>query len=127
VHVGNNDVVFGKSFAADDGWARAVSCDLKNISGQVITQLQMNFSFELGNTKLERVSVPLIYSAPIQPDQTVRVSIVPAKLTWALAIRSKGATAMVLKRAELRMDYATFRDGSLWVQGENLGPRDPVT
>lgn len=125
LQVGGRDVTFGGSFVGDENWANALSCMVKNTSGKVIAELRMHVSFETNKGK--RVAIPLTFLEPIQSDQTATMSAAPVNLaSLRESLRRQGATVN-LRRGELRVQYVKFADGSVWVRGATLSPRDGQT
>jgi hypothetical protein len=127
LQVGGSDITAGAPFAGDENWVGALSGRVKNTSGKVITDLQMTVNFDSGGPNPRKVAIPLAHSEPILPNQTVRVSAPAAGIASLRAMLAKQGLAANFRRGELRTQYAKFQDGSVWVKGVTLGPRDPQT
>ncbi|MGI9067729.1 MAG: hypothetical protein ACR2HX_15190 [Pyrinomonadaceae bacterium] len=125
--VAGNQVISDIAFIGDENWVNALSCEVKNTSGKVITELRMSVSFEANGDKPRRIHIPLIYSAPIQPNRTVRVSAPTASVASLRGSLARQGAAANFRKGELRLQIAKFQDGSLWVKGVMLGPRDSQT
>ena len=124
LQIGNNDIAFGKTFTADEDWLRTFSCEVKNISGKAISELYMNIGFATADTKPGRVKVPLTYAESFQANQTIHLSIPPAKVS-SIAVSLEHHSN--IRKGEFLVEYAKFQDGTIWLQGETLGRRDPKT
>jgi len=122
-----NNIVFGTPFTGDESWVGALSARVKNTSAKVVTELRMSINFEASGANPPRIAIPLTYSGPIQPNQTVQVSAPTASVaSLRIALAKQGLLAN-FRKGEVLTQYAKFADGSLWVRGVILGPRDPRT
>ena len=125
--VGDREVNFGVPFAGDDDWAGAFSCEVRNTSGKVITELRMSLTFEAGAVNPRRVQIPITHSEPVQPNGTVRVAAASSDVASLRSLTAGRGIPLVTRKAELRLQTAKFQDDSVWVKGVLLGPPDPRT
>ncbi len=127
LQIRGNDVPFGNSFAGDENWLDALTSEIKNTSGKIITDLRMSVSFDGGGAKARKIHVPLIYAGAILPNQTVQVSAPSTGVGSLRALLAKQGVAANFRRGELQLQLAKFQDGSMWVKGATLDSPDPRT
>ncbi len=127
LQVGGNDITAGTPFAGGEDWVSGLSGVVTNTSGKVMTELRMSVSFDAGGADPHKVAIPLAYAGPVSPGQAVRVLAPAAGVASLRGLLAKQGLTPDFRRAELRTQYVKFQDGSLWVKGVTLGPRDPNT
>ena len=125
--VGGSSVIFGVPFQGDENWADALHCEAKNTGDRIIADLRITLSFVADGAKPKRISIPLTSPGPIPPNETVRMIAPAASVASLREVLSRQGMAANFRRGVLRVQYAKFQHGSVWVQGVSLGAKDPRT
>lgn len=127
LQVRGSDIAFGNPFVGDESWVNGLSLQVRNTSGNTISELRLGLSFETGGGNPRRVNIALIHRGTLQPNQTARVSAPTADIASLRRLLAQQGRTANFRRGELRVQFARFQDESLWVGGVVLGPRDPRT
>jgi hypothetical protein len=127
LQVWGSDISLGKGFGGDENWINGLSIEVNNISRRSITELQMTLSFETTAIMPRRISIPFTYDRPLLPNQVARLSPSAASVASLRDVLGKQGVTANFRKGELHLQAVKFQDGSVWVKGATLGPRDPRT
>jgi hypothetical protein len=127
LRVAGQNITAGQTFAGDESWVNELAADVRNAGEKTITELRMSVGFSADNAAQRKIHIPLAYVGVVEPGQTVRLTASAANVASLKGALAKQGVLVNFRRGELQTQIAKFQDGSVWVKGVVLSPRDPRT
>lgn len=132
-------IELGKNFVEEDDWLKGLTVTVKNVSDKVIARIEIDLAFPRpgGGTKEKpNYVVSMIYGLDpaeasaealklVQPGASVDVKLLEVNLPFIKTDLKGLGYPEKITQAQLRVEYVTFIDGTMWAgDGDVLYP-DP--